>query len=238
MSAETRSPESFSFAALPVAFGLAIAFAICQLVLFVASGFVVRALESALGYHGLWYDIFGIFWVTFVWAHALFVLMVTDAARPKQRPPRAFSTMLVASIPLAALFLIFSVLDVTGAAHGCGDGRVFRHNDAIPFLPWLWIGWLALTAFAAPARLLAWLRKAQFRIMPAWQRLILLALGAAPVWLFGYVFQNRTLECGPQEMWGLMEGGMIAFPLLGVFLFTACTSMAMLSAAFVQPSTR
>ena len=125
------------------------------------------------------------------------------------------------------------------ASYGCAEGRMFRHNAAVPFLPWLWIGWFVLTAFAIPARMLAWLRKTQFVMMSAGRRFIWLLIGAFPVWLFGFVFQNRTVDCSrPQEMWGLFEGGVIAIPLLGIFLFVASTSMAMLSAAYVRPLPR
>ena len=67
-----------------------------------------------------------------------------------------------------------------------------------------------------------------------WTLIVLLLL----FWLLGFAFQNRALNCvGPQEGWGLMEGGVVTVPLYGAFLFAACTSMAMLSAAYVRPVT-
>jgi hypothetical protein len=199
-----------------------------------------RSWEDALGHADPWRDLPGlIIWFIFVWAHALFVLMVSDASRPTQRYPNGLTTALKASIPLGFMFLVFSVLDSSGAAYGCAEGHAFRHNEAIPMLPWLWIGWLSLTLFAIPTRLLAWVRKVRVMSMPIWVRVLLLPLGAAPVWFFGYVFQNRTIDCSrPHEGWGLFEGGLFVAPLFGAFLFATCTSMAMLSAAFVRPVQR
>ena len=233
-----------------MAFGLAIAFAVGQLILFAGASFAINALadvfsdrrawEDTLGHPDPWREVPGlIFWVVFVWAHALFVLMVSDASRPGQRYPNGLITVLAASVPLGLIFLTFSVLDSTGAAYGCAEGRAFRHNDAIPMLPWVWIGWLSLTLFAIPTRLLAWVRKVRLALMPIWLRAALLPLGALPVWIFGYVFQNRVIDCSrPHEGWGFMEGGLVLAPLFGAFLFATCTSMAMLSAAFVKPAQR
>jgi hypothetical protein len=240
VSAKSGSTGSFSFTALPIAFGLAIAFALGQLALFFAAAFVVRTIGDGLGHNTVGSgDIAGIAGlIIFTWAHALFVLMVADAARD-QRHPKGLSTALLASVPLAAIFVGITVLDSTGAAYGCAEGQAFRHNEIVPMWPWLWIGWLVLTFFALPARLLAWVRNVEFVMTPIWLRSPLLLLGALPVWLLGYVFQNRVIDCsGPHEGWGLFEGGVFVIPMFGAFLFATCTSMAMLSAAFVRPVQR
>lgn len=235
-STESVEHDAYNGWTFPIALGLAVAFAVVQAVLFFVTGFAVHALSDAIGYRGKledasWILLGGIF----VWSHALFVLLVIDAARVKPRSDRSLATAVVASIPLALSFFAFAMLDASGAAYGCAEGRDFRHTE-IPMLPWLWIGWLSLTFFAIPTRLLGWFRKTSVSIRPIWFRLLLLPIGAVPVWLFGYIFQQRTVDCSvPQEMWGMFEGGVVALPLMGAFLFAMATSMAMLSAAFAVP---
>jgi hypothetical protein len=72
---------------------------------------------------------------------------------------------------------------------------------------------------------------------PWYHRAMLLAPFAVIVLVTGLPFQRRAIDCTPpfDGGWGIFEGGMVAIPLLALFLFSMAFSLAVLSAAFVIP---
>lgn len=163
-------------------------------------------------------------------AHALFVTLLTDhLITCKFRPQwRAIGAALALAVPIT----LFAWLDAAGASHGCADGRVISRN-VVPMWPWGWIGWLLLSISALPARLLG---HGSAAIRPWPDRALMLAPFALIILLTGAPFQRRTMDCTPpfEGGWGLFEGGMVAFPLLALFLFSMAFALAVLSAAFVR----
>ena len=61
---------------------------------------------------------------------------------------------------------------------------------------------------------------------------------AAVIVLVGAPFQRHRIDCdNPGISYGLFDGGLIAAPMLGLFLFSMAFSLAVLSAAYVRPIT-
>lgn len=220
-----------------MAVGLAVFFAVAQALLFFATGFAVKAVSDVYGYRGTLEDASMIFLaVIFLWTHALFVLLVTEGATPKELRKARLSSVLIASVPLMLVFLAIAALDSSGANYSCAEGRVINAPIA-PALPWAWIGWFALVIWAFPARLLAWATGQTPRLAPLLHRIVFAALISPIILIFGYPFEVRVVDCTlPHEGWGFFEGGAVMIPLLGLFLFSMVTSLAMLSGGFSAKS--
>jgi hypothetical protein len=177
--------------------------------------------------------------ILLVWFHAVFIAALTWQQVHPGRPILrcAGSPGLVAGAILAVPILAFALLDMFGASYFCADGAA-HDRSAIPDWPWLWIGWAVLALGALPARAVGLIVGERPPLLPLWRRFVL-ALPFAPLlWLFGSVFEWRQVSCAPpfdNPGWGLFEGGMFLFPLLGLFWFTASLSLAVHSAASVDP---
>ena len=227
----SKSP-SLNGWAFPLAVGLSFLFLLGQIALFLGLVAVARASpDTPVRPEFLLVPVF-------FWAHAIFVILVAHAALPKAERYGSARSTLLASIPLAVIFFGIAALDGAGADYFCAEGQLHRQGR-IPMWPWAWIGWAAVSLLALPLRFTAWLSKHPIKLAPLWHRPLMMLPFAAPVVLFGWPFQIRQIDCvGPQEGWGLFEGGMAAWPLLGVFLFAMSTTMAILTAAYVRPAQR
>lgn len=156
----------------------------------------------------------------FLFAHAFFIVMLTDLGMraldgdvaPYESPFRLGA--------LGGLILLMPIL-------------LFwlpTQTNLEPFAvtagwPWLEIGWVVITGFALPARIVARLRGKRFVALPWWQMLLLMIPCLAIIHLVDFHVERCTGEC-----WGLFEGGMVLIPLLAAPLFTASLSCAVLSA--------
>ena len=178
----------------------------------------------------------------FFWFHGVFIAAIAwkqlKPARPLLRTVR--SPGLPAGAILALPILAFALLDAWGSAYFCAEGRAHDLN-AVPDLPWLWIGWACFVLTALPARAVGLVIGEQPPLVPLWRR-ALLALPFTPVlWFLGYFFEwPAPVNCSPpfdNPGWGLFEGGMVLLPLLGLFLFVESYSLALLAGASVdQPA--
>jgi hypothetical protein len=225
--------DHFDPGPFPLAVLLALFFVAAQTALSFGTLFVMDALTDVIGYRGTLSDVSMILAeFVFLWAHALFVLIIAGASARKPLATPQLHHVFIASAPLSIIFAVLAWLDNAGAAYSCAEGQVIN-RAGMPMLPWIWIGWGLLTLFAIPSRLTAWVEGKSQKLAPLWQRALLTLMVSPLIWFFGYVFQVRTIDCTrPMEGWGMFEGGMVMFPLLGLFLFTLSTSLAILSGAF------
>ena len=171
-----------------------------------------------------------------VWFHAVFIVTVTWKQLKPGRP--LFSCLvspgLKAGAILAAPIFAFALLDAFGAVYSCAEGLAYGRSP-VPNFPWLWIGWTCLALTALPARTIGVAIGEQPPLIPLWRRAILTLPFLPFLWIFGYVFEWREIDCTPPfEGWGLFEGGLFMIPLLGLFWFVASFSLAVLSAACVD----
>jgi hypothetical protein len=162
--------------------------------------------------------------------HGLFVALLADGVQRKSADIRA--PAIGAGVLLGLLIWGFAQLDHWGTSYQCADGVLFYRSN-VPMLPWLWIGWFFLALFAIPSRLLGWRGS---RLEPWTDRAAMCFPFALLIVLLGVPFQTHRIDCtGPFVGYGLFEGGLIAGPLLGLFLFSMAFSLAVLSAAYVRP---
>ena len=168
----------------------------------------------------------------FILLHGLFVSAIT---RFLFDPPASWevlydSRVLLAGIGVTLAITPFALLDMEASDFICADGKL--RPSAIPPLPWFLIGWAALLLAAVPTRLLGWGRQVRLLSLP--HRIVLTAPFAILVMLLGKPFLTKRMDCEPPfDGWGLFEGGLFLLPLLGLFLFVASLSAAVLSATFV-----
>lgn len=233
MMTTQEGSNSFDPGPFPLAVLLALFFVAVQIALAFAINFVTDGLTDIIGYRSALSDAsMMLTWFVFLWTHALFVLIIAGTSARKPLAPAQLHHVFIASAPLTIVFAALAWLDNAGASYSCAEGHVI-YRTGMPMLPWVWIGWGLLTLFAIPSRLTAWVAGKSQKLAPLWQRALLTLMVSPLIWFFGYVFQVRTMDCSrPMEGWGMFEGGMIMFPLLGLFLFTLSTSLAMLSGAF------
>lgn len=164
----------------------------------------------------------------FFLVHGIFVGVIADfgvrlARDPDAEPaesfgPGAFAGTLLALPPMADALL--------------NGGMLFGQAQ-----PWLAGYWILVSVAAAPARLAARQRGARLWLWPLWQRLPLVAPFAAPILLLPIFPVPSDGECC-----GLFEGGLFVLPFLagyvGLYLFGASVTAALLSAASVRPARR
>jgi hypothetical protein len=162
--------------------------------------------------------------------HGLFITLVADGVQRRSYDLRAKAFW--AGGLLGLIIWGFALLDHHGSSYSCADGVLFDRS-AIPMLPWGWIGWFVLALFAVPSRLLGH----GSNRLEWWPRRVLMLFPFAAIILFvGVPFQRHRIDCdGPDISYGLFDGGMIAIPILGLFLFSMAFSLAVLSAAYVRP---
>lgn len=225
-----RGMELF-FAALPLSFPLAFAFALGQMV-------IVGA------FHDYW-----LMGPLFVYAHAWFVMILTGWCLRRYQAGFSFWgnfwRAAILAVPIAAAMgAVFMALtfanDSIERANGRDAGDVIFAGDAL-FYSWqanslvvfgrqlnsaIWmVLWLAAVATGIPARLMSGRRVH----LPLAEGVLTLLVTSAPWMIFaalvGWPSQVCTGEC-----WGLMEGGIIMIPLFGAYLFTLSASCAAVSA--------
>ena len=220
--ARRASPLAAAVKALPAAVGLS---------------FLSFALLSAFGYlvapfaFGVW-----LIGAALLYVHGVFIAALAwKQMQPAQSVFRCVrSPGLAAGALLALPILMFVLLDGKGASYSCADGLAYR-DSLVPDLPWLWIGWAALTATAFPARCIGVVIRDAPPLVPIGRRLLLMLPFLPPVLLTGFPFERHVPNCSPPfDGLGFMEGGTVIIPLLGLFWFTLSFSMAALSAAFVD----
>lgn len=164
--------------------------------------------------------------------HGLFITILADGVQRRSYDIRARAIW--AGVLLSLAIWGFALLDDYGSSFSCGDGMLFDHSD-IPMLPWGWIGWFCLALFAVPSRLLGHDR-ARLEWWP--DRVVMLFPFALIILLVGMPFQRHRMDCDALSIsYGLFDDGLIALPMLGLFLFSMAFSLAVLSAAYVRPTT-
>ncbi|MCA1198360.1 hypothetical protein K9B35_10305 [Sphingomonas sp. R647] len=172
-------------------------------------------LPGEAGTIGLWSAV-----ALFIYLHAFFVMVLTGYGLGTARARRWRSALwlgvrggvvLAVVIAVALGAYVLSIRVAPGLDRG---------------LPWITILWAGLTASLAPARIAAWLWRVRLSLAPPLVRLMLMLPWLLVIWGTGLPAQRCTGEC-----WGLMEGGIVMVPLLGLHLFIASVSTALLSAA-------
>ena len=143
--------------------------------------------------------------------------------------------VVVNSGKLALCFLPFVLLDIYSSSYRCADGKAYDVS-AIPMLPWLWIGWLILNALGSTARFGVSTALQVHRRDTIFDRVFAMAIFTIPVFLFGFVFQMRRIDCTPPfDGFGLFEGGIVLIPLLAAFWFFMSASSAIIAAVCAAP---
>jgi hypothetical protein len=142
----------------------------------------------------------------------------------------------VGGAALASVVLPFVWLDVLAGSYSCADGQMYGRS-IVPPLPWFLIAIALLNVSGLATRLAVWRSPAKILGLP--ERIILTGPLMLPVWWLGTPFSRKPFDCTPPfEGWGLFEGGLVLFPLLGLFLFAASLATAVLAATFVLPPDR
>ncbi|MDB5678251.1 hypothetical protein [Sphingomonas bacterium] len=179
---------------------------------------VGAAFASASGLALLWFvglatgGVGAAIWLAaFIVAHGFFIALVTATGLgpigKREGAGPSLGIAIKAAVPIALpLAAAFGLVAVT--------------SD----LRWSLLGWGMLVALALPARIVCRLRGERPAMRPVGQRVAFAALALALIELPGWPIQSCTGEC-----WGFMEGGIVAVPLLGTYLFFASFSAALLS---------
>lgn len=212
----TARPLNFSMVMRIVgqAFGLAFGSALSLAALLAAS----VALGAAAGSTLLRGALMAAWFALVVLAHGAFVAWVTDHGLRLRFDPgnadpvRSDSIAWRAALPLS--------LPLIAAVATCW----FTGNFA-----WSMAGWALLVATALPARTVCWLRGQRPQLGALDVQVAVAAITLLPIALSGLPLQTCEGEC-----WGMMEGGIVAMPLLGGYLFFASTSAALLSVIAVR----
>lgn len=158
----------------------------------------------------------------FLLAHAFFIVTLTDLGmRSLMRQGTTLrGSFRIGALGGAVLSLPILLFWLAGQWRPIAD------------LPWLVIGWVAVTGLALPARIVARLRRRRFVALP-WRQQLPVALPCLALVMLT-AWPTQSLE---GEGWGLFEGGMILFPLLGLGLFLASFTCALLSALTARAQT-
>lgn len=186
---------------------LALAIALASAGLTAVLGRLTAALPPAVS-SAVW-----LCWLAF--SHALFITFLCaflglGALPAGRRATAALRAAAPAALPMAVL------VGLAGAA-------MLIDPIALPLL------WLPLSYFAVPARILGALngRTVGPSEVPAAHRLALLLPSFLFLLALGLLFRRGD--------WGMMDGGAILFPLLGLALFAACYLAAIFSCYFAWP---